>query len=125
MNIPSSEYVILLSHDAADFVGRCDTGRWVYRMLKCAALTQAWNVKFAPHAMENVHLHLVAALPNAPFLERLLMFVFKDVPELPGLGASASLRPRATLRPTASAKNPDRHALAVLGASDRASGFGG
>src|SRR5215471_14441411 len=78
MNIPSSEYVILLSHDAADFVGRCDTGRWVYRMLKCAALTQAWNVKFAPHAMENVHLHLVAALPNAPFLERLLMFVFKD-----------------------------------------------
>jgi L-alanine-DL-glutamate epimerase-like enolase superfamily enzyme len=56
-------------------------------MLKCAALTQAWNVKFAPHAMENVHLHLVAAVPNALFLERLLMFeeitgkVFKDAPE--------------------------------------------
>ena len=71
-------------------------------MLKIAALTQAWNVKFAPHAMASIHLHLVAAVPNALFLERLLMFeaitaqVFKDapvpvdgfmhVPDLPGLG---------------------------------------
>jgi L-alanine-DL-glutamate epimerase-like enolase superfamily enzyme len=36
--------------------------------------------------MENVHLHLVAAVPNALFLERLLMFeeitgkVFKNAP---------------------------------------------
>jgi L-alanine-DL-glutamate epimerase-like enolase superfamily enzyme len=52
--------------------------------------------------MENIHLHLVAAVPNALFLERLLMFeditanVFKSpplpvdgmmhVPDLPGLG---------------------------------------
>ena len=43
-------------------------------MLKCAALTQAWNVKFAPHAMENIHIHLVSAYSNAPFLERLRMF---------------------------------------------------
>src|SRR5579871_2730849 len=77
-------------------------GRVPGDMLKCATLTQAWNVKFAPHAMENIHLHLVAALPNAPFLERLLMFEditaqmfkgapkpiagFMEVPELPGLG---------------------------------------
>lgn len=71
-------------------------------MLKIAALTQAWNVKFAPHAMENIHAHLVSAVPNALTLERLLMFeditgqLFKDVPtpvdgmlaipDKPGLG---------------------------------------
>ena len=76
-------------------------------MLKCAALTQAWNVKFAPHAMENIHLPLAAATPNAFMLERLLMFegitaaVFKDapvpvdgfmtVPDLPGLGLTLDM----------------------------------
>ena len=71
-------------------------------MLKIAAITQAWNLKFAPHAMENIHLHLVSAVPNALFLERLFLFeevtagVFKDapkpvdgfmsIPDLPGLG---------------------------------------
>ncbi len=43
-------------------------------MLKIAAITQAWNLRFAPHAMENVHLHLVCAVPNAVFLERLWLF---------------------------------------------------
>jgi L-alanine-DL-glutamate epimerase-like enolase superfamily enzyme len=93
----------LLLAEAADFV-QVDGARagGYTEMLKCAALTQAWNVRFAPHAMENVHLPLVAALPNAPFLERLLMFeditaaVFKNaavpvdgfmtVPDLPGIG---------------------------------------
>jgi len=76
-------------------------------MLKIAAITQAWNLKFAPHAMENIHVHLVSAVPNALFLERLLMFeeitarVFKNVPvphdgyitipELPGLGLELDL----------------------------------
>ncbi|MCZ8311203.1 MAG: mandelate racemase/muconate lactonizing enzyme family protein [Magnetospirillum sp.] len=77
----------LLLAEAADIV-QVDGARagGYTEMLKCAALTQAWNVKFAPHAMENVHLHLVAAVPNALFLERLLMFeeitgkVFKDAP---------------------------------------------
>jgi L-alanine-DL-glutamate epimerase-like enolase superfamily enzyme len=71
-------------------------------MLKIAALTQAFNVAFAPHAMENIHLPLAAALPNVPFLERLLMFepltalLFRNAPapvdgfmavnDLPGLG---------------------------------------
>lgn len=71
-------------------------------MLKIAALAQAFNVKFAPHAMENIHIHLVSAFGNAPFLERLKLFegiteqVFLDapkpekgymaIPELPGLG---------------------------------------
>jgi L-alanine-DL-glutamate epimerase-like enolase superfamily enzyme len=76
-------------------------------MVKIAALTQAWNLKFAPHAMENIHIHLVSAAPNALFLEWLLMFeeitsrVFKNVPlpqkghitipELPGLGLELDL----------------------------------
>lgn len=71
-------------------------------MIKIAAMTQAWNVKFAPHSMENIQAHLVSMAPNALFLERLLMFegitakVFADapvpenghltIPELPGLG---------------------------------------
>lgn len=71
-------------------------------MLKIAAMTQAWNLKFAPHAMELMHLHLVSVAPNALFLERLRLFeevtayVFKDppvpvdgymeVPDGPGLG---------------------------------------
>ncbi len=93
----------LLINDAADIV-QVDGARigGYTEMLKCAAMTEAWNVKFAPHAMENIHLHLAAAIPNALFLERLLMFeditakVFKDapvpvdgymeVPDLPGLG---------------------------------------
>ena len=70
--------------------------------LKVAALTQAWNLKFAPHAMENIHIHLLSAVQNSLFLERLLLFedltsmTYKDcplpkdgymeIPELPGLG---------------------------------------
>jgi L-alanine-DL-glutamate epimerase-like enolase superfamily enzyme len=76
-------------------------------MVKIAAITQAWNLEFAPHAMENIHIHLVSAAPNALFLERLLMFeeitssVFNNVPlpqdghitipELPGLGLELDL----------------------------------
>ncbi|MFO1151899.1 MAG: mandelate racemase/muconate lactonizing enzyme family protein [Alsobacter sp.] len=93
----------LLLAEAADIV-QVDGARagGYTEMLKCAALTQAFNLRFAPHAMENIHLPLVAALPNAPFLERLLMFeevtahVFKDAPapvdgymtasDMPGLG---------------------------------------
>lgn len=93
----------LLLAEAADYVQADGARAGGYtEMLKIAGMTQAWNVKFAPHAMENVHLPLVAATPNAPFLERLAMFeeitarVFKnaavpvdgfmEVPEAPGLG---------------------------------------
>jgi L-alanine-DL-glutamate epimerase-like enolase superfamily enzyme len=93
----------LLINEAADIVQLDGARAGGYtEMLKIAALTQAWNVKFAPHAMENIHLHLVASVPNAPFLERLLIFeditaqLFKDapvpvdgfmeIPDLPGLG---------------------------------------
>ncbi len=71
-------------------------------MLKVIDIAQAWNISVAPHAMEHMHMHLVAACPNALFLERLLMFepllekVFVDpptprnglftLPEEPGLG---------------------------------------
>lgn len=70
--------------------------------VKVAALTQAWNLKFAPHAMENIHIHLISAMPNSLFLERLLLFeeltnlTYKNCPvpkdgymyldEKPGLG---------------------------------------
>ena len=46
-------------------------------MLKIGALTQAWNLKFAPHAMEHMHMHIVSVMPNALFLERLR--IFEDV----------------------------------------------
>jgi L-alanine-DL-glutamate epimerase-like enolase superfamily enzyme len=71
-------------------------------MTKIAALTQAWNLKFAPHAMELIHSHLASASPNTFMLERLLLFedvtakTFKNaqlpqdgylaVPTEPGLG---------------------------------------
>ena len=75
-------------------------------MLKIAALTQAWNLKFAPHAMENIHIHLVSAFSNALFLERLLLFEetpeyllnppepekgFMTIPDLPGLGPKLNM----------------------------------
>lgn len=98
----------LLLNEAADIIQADGTRAGGFtEMLKIAALTQAWNVQFAPHAMENVHLPLVAALPNAPFLERLLMFedvtarVFPEaalpvagylaVPAAPGLGLEPDL----------------------------------
>jgi L-alanine-DL-glutamate epimerase-like enolase superfamily enzyme len=98
----------LLLADAVDVV-QADGARvgGFTEMLKIAALTQAWNVPFAPHAMENIHLHLLAAIPNGLFLERLLLFedvtarVFADapvpidghlhVPDLPGLGLALDL----------------------------------
>ncbi len=98
----------LMLNEAADIV-QVDGARGggYTEMLKIAAITQAWNVKFAPHAMENVQAHLVSAVPNALFLERLLMFeeitanVFKDVPvpvagmmpipDKPGLGLELDL----------------------------------
>lgn len=71
-------------------------------MLKIAAITQAWNIRFAPHAMEHIHMHLISAFGNAPFLERLLLFEevtnrlyknapqpvngFIEIPDKPGLG---------------------------------------
>ena len=76
-------------------------------MLKIAALTQAWNLKFAPHAMENIHIHLVSACPNALFLERLLLFEeitrnvydgapepvdgYMTIPDEPGLGLKLNM----------------------------------
>ena len=93
----------LILNNAADIVQLDGTRAGGFtEMLKVAALTQAWNLKFAPHAMENIHIHLVSACPNALFLERLIMFeeitrnIYIDAPEpvngimtipdLPGLG---------------------------------------
>ena len=76
-------------------------------MLKIVAISQAWNLSFAPHGMEHMHMHLVAATPNALFLERLLMFeevvdsVFlnapqpvngmMEIPDTPGLGLELNM----------------------------------
>jgi L-alanine-DL-glutamate epimerase-like enolase superfamily enzyme len=93
----------LILNEAADIVQADGARAGGYtEMLKIAAITQAWNLKVAPHAMENIHIHLVSAVPNALFLERLLMFEditaktfknvplprngFIEIPDLPGLG---------------------------------------
>jgi L-alanine-DL-glutamate epimerase-like enolase superfamily enzyme len=98
----------LLIHDAVDIVQLDGARAGGYtEMLKAAALTQAWNVKFAPHAMEYVHLSLAAAVDNVIFLERLRIFepvtakVFKnarppvngylEVPDVPGLGLTLDM----------------------------------
>lgn len=98
----------LIMHEAADII-QCDATRagGFTEMLKIAAMTQAWNLKFAPHGMENIHIHLVSAVPNALYLERLLMFeeitksVYKnpplpvngymEIPDLPGLGLELNM----------------------------------
>lgn len=98
----------LILAEAADYVQLDGARAGGYtEMLKISALTQAWNLKFAPHAMEHMHLHLVAATPNAPFLERLRLFedltdkVFKNapvpihghmiIPNLPGHGLELNM----------------------------------
>jgi L-alanine-DL-glutamate epimerase-like enolase superfamily enzyme len=98
----------LILAEAADFVQADGARAGGYtEMLKIAAMTQAWNLKLAPHAMEHMHLHLVGATPNAPFLERLRLFeditahIFKDaplpvaghmqIPDLPGMGLTLDM----------------------------------
>jgi L-alanine-DL-glutamate epimerase-like enolase superfamily enzyme len=93
----------LLLHEAVDVVQLDGTRAGGYtEMLKVAALTEAWNLKLAPHAMEHIHLQLAAAVPCTLFVERLRIFepvtahVFRNapvprngllpVPNLPGLG---------------------------------------
>jgi L-alanine-DL-glutamate epimerase-like enolase superfamily enzyme len=93
----------LILAEAADIVQADGARAGGYtEMLKIGALSQAWNLKFAPHAMEHMHMHLVPAMPNALFVERLDIFepitaqVFRDapapsggmltVPDRPGLG---------------------------------------
>lgn len=93
----------LILADAVDIV-QVDGARagGYTEMLKIAAMTQAWNLKFAPHAMENMHIHLVSAAPYGLFLERLRLFEpitaavfptaplpqggYMQIPDLPGLG---------------------------------------
>lgn len=98
----------LVLHEAADIV-QLDGARagGFTEMLKVAAITQAWNLKFAPHAMENIQIHLVSASYNALYLERLLMFEeitsniydnppmpnggYMEIPDLPGLGLALNM----------------------------------
>jgi D-galactarolactone cycloisomerase len=98
----------LLLHEAVDIL-QLDGGRagGYTEMLKVAAMAQAWNIPVAPHALEHMHLHLVAAVPNALFVERLLLFEpltantfidpprpdggYIDVPNRPGLGLTLNM----------------------------------
>lgn len=93
----------LLINNAADIIQTdgARTGGFT-ELLKIAALTQAWNVKLAPHAMELIHMQIAAGVSNCPFLEKLILFdeitynTFKDaprpvngildIPDKPGLG---------------------------------------
>lgn len=98
----------LILGSGADYI-QCDATRagGFTEMLKIAALTQAFNVKFAPHSMENIHIHLISAFSNAPFLERLKLFEgitaktfidapkpvngYMTMPDLPGLGLKLNM----------------------------------
>ncbi len=75
--------------------------------LKIIPMIQAWNLSFAPHGMEHMHMHLVAAFSCGLMLERLFMFeqvvdgVFDNppapkngmltLPEVPGLGMKVDM----------------------------------
>lgn len=98
----------LLIHNAVDVV-QCDVTRvgGYTEMLRVLAMSQAFNKAFAPHGMEHMHMHLVAAAPNGLYLEKLFMFeevvenVFLDapepsegiltIPEKPGLGMELNM----------------------------------
>ena len=43
-------------------------------MRKVAGMTQAWNLLFAPHCFEMIHMHLLSAASNAYKLEKLFLF---------------------------------------------------
>jgi L-alanine-DL-glutamate epimerase-like enolase superfamily enzyme len=98
----------LVLNEAADIVQTDGARAGGYtESLKIAAITQAWNLRFAPHALENIHIHLVSAVPNALFLERLLLYEeitaqvyknaplpvngFMEIPDLPGLGLELNM----------------------------------
>jgi L-alanine-DL-glutamate epimerase-like enolase superfamily enzyme len=98
----------LLLADAADVlqIDGARTGGYT-EMMKCAALCEAWNVKFAPHAMEHIHIPIASVVSMVPFLERLRLFepithkVYKnaqvptdgylDVIEAPGHGLELNM----------------------------------
>lgn len=77
--------------------------------LKIISLIQAWNLGYAPHGMEHMHMHLVAAHSCGLMLEKLFMFeevvnnLFDnpptpkngnlEIPDIPGLGVT--VRPEA------------------------------
>jgi len=93
----------LLLNEAVDFL-QCDITRCggVTEMMKIMGMSQAWNIYFAPHGMEYMHMHLLSPAPNGIFLERLFMFEevsdlafinapepkngILTIPELPGIG---------------------------------------
>lgn len=80
----------------------------VTEMQKIISMSQAWNLLFAPHGMEYMHMHLLAAAANGVFLERLLIFepvmdiIFPDapkprnglltIPNTPGLGLEPNMK---------------------------------
>lgn len=98
----------LLTAGAADIVQAdvCRVGGYT-EMTKIIAMTQAFNVLFAPHCMELMHMHLVAAATNGLVLESLTLFrnvsrnVFTnapepkdgylEVPDRPGLGLDLNM----------------------------------
>jgi L-alanine-DL-glutamate epimerase-like enolase superfamily enzyme len=98
----------LVLAEAADVI-QVDATRTggITEVLKIAAIIQAWNLKFAPHSMPYMHMHLVAALPNSLFVESLNLYegltahVYRNapvpsgsylqIPDLPGLGLELNM----------------------------------
>jgi L-alanine-DL-glutamate epimerase-like enolase superfamily enzyme len=98
----------LLMSEAVDIV-QVDIARvgGFTECLKIVGMTQAWNLKFAPHAMEHIHSHLVSAAPNSLFVERLMLFEeithkiyanapvpvggYLGIPDRPGLGLDLNM----------------------------------
>lgn len=98
----------LILADAVDVV-QTDAARCggYTESLKIISMIQAWNLLYAPHGMEHMHMHLVAAHSCGLMLERLFMFeqvvdgVFDNpptprdgmlaIPETPGLGMKANM----------------------------------
>jgi L-alanine-DL-glutamate epimerase-like enolase superfamily enzyme len=84
----------------------CRVGGYT-EMLKILALSQSYNVWFAPHCMELMHMHLLAAATNGLTLESLTLFRpvtrdtfidpplpkdgFLEIPEKPGLGLELNM----------------------------------
>lgn len=93
----------ILAGHAADIVQLDATKAGGYtEMLKVAGMTQGWNLLFAPHCFEIIHMHLLSAASNAFKLEKLFLFNgimrrciknypepvkgMLEIPDRPGLG---------------------------------------
>lgn len=86
----------LLASQAVDIIQAdvCRVGGYT-EILKIIGMSQAFNVLFAPHCMEYMHMHLVAAATNGMILESLTLF--RNVSEKVFLNAPKIINGKITL----------------------------